>query len=102
LAAEFGTKCLKSNERIARFSENEFLVLFDHKNTQRSNEFSQQLYKLIAEYPWENTNTNTFSVRVGNATINNNIQQSFSSLVTNAKLSLKHRRQQELYIGDMK
>jgi len=101
LAAEFGTKCLKINESFARFSENEFLVLFDSENTQRSIEFSQQLHKLIAAYPWGNTNTQVFSVRVGNATINNNNQQSFSSLVKNAKLSLKHTRQQAPYIGDL-
>ena len=99
LAVDLGKQCLKNNEKLARLGENEFLVLFDHENTQRSIEFSQQLHKLIVTYPWGNTNTQAFSIIIGSAAIDNNKQQSFSSLIKNTKLSLKNKSQKALDVG---
>ncbi len=88
LIASFGKLSLGSNEKLARFGENEFIVLFGHDGVERSVEFSQQLNRLVATAPGKYNESRAPSVSIGIINMNRHSQQTFVSLLTNAKLSL--------------
>jgi diguanylate cyclase (GGDEF)-like protein len=102
LVAGFGKHSLKNNEELARFGENEFVVLFSHYCAKRSMEFSQQLKDLIAVYPWKEKDIKPIFISIGTAKLDNKSKQNFASLVENAKLSLKGINKNTLNNGEIR
>jgi len=84
--------CISKNEKLARLSENEFIILNEDDNTQNwHDEVSEKLSQSMNNYLWEKSNTQEFTLNIGAAKLEN--KQNFSSLLNVAKLSLKQQRQ---------
>jgi len=100
LITGFGKSSLRGNEKFARFGENEFIVLFDHDGIKRSAEFSRQLHKLIADYPWQDHAIKPIFVSIGNVKMETQGQQNFAILVKSAKLLIKRSNKNTLNDGE--